>query len=251
MRIVLLQSALVALTACGGVSVGGTVTDVTGAPIEGAKVTLHAPGSMCQGTSGSDGAFSVGCSDGDYEAAISHAGYVTKKVDIKGSEQSSFELGPQALTKIPEKEGLFLLEEGVYREPDRGLLARNTEGPKGASTNMDYCLDRENSKVNGFAAGEISMYAREHTEWRVWKLGEEGCAYKKVRLDVRWEQTFGDQIKPDRNELEPGHELITLKLEPDTDYFLSDWKGGFFTAQKGEYADDRQRYGGWFFTTKK
>ncbi len=248
----LLSSSLILglLTACGGITISGQITDVTGAPLEGSTVSVHATGTLCQTTADAEGRFSLGCKEGEqFDVAIAQTGYVSKSIPIDGTAGTTFDLGAQALIKIPESDGLFLLTEGNYTAPERGLLLRNTQGPKGASTHMAYCLDVSNSKPNVVPAGNLALYSKNADDWRVWTLDDEGCAYRKERLDTRWKQTYGDKLAVKREEVQNQHELVTMPVAKGANYVIADWHAGFFNEEKGEYEDDRVRYGGWWITT--
>lgn len=250
MRIAPLTLTIGLLTGCGGITITGQVTDVTGAPLEGGMISVLASGTRCQTTADAEGRFSLGCTEGEqFDVAITQTGYVSKSIPIDGTQGTTFDLGAQALIKIPESDGLFVLQEGNYTPPERGLLLRNTKGPKGASTHMAYCLDVANSKPNVYEPGQLAMYAKRTDEWRVWKLDDEGCAYRKERLDTRWKQTYGEKAEVKREEVQSEQELVTVTLEPGANYVIADWHAGFFNEKKGEYEDDRVRYGGWWIST--
>lgn len=239
-------------TGCGGMTVEGQVTDVTGAALENASVTAHATGSMCSSLTGADGAFSLSCESGkQYKLAIGQVGYVTKEIDLDATENSAFSVGPQVLVKIPERDGLFILRAGEYVEPTPGLLARDREGSKDSPTKKSFCIDREASPPNIVDAGKLAMYAKRRVDWRTWKLDDDGCAYILERLDTRWEKTYGERVTAHREEVQTDQEVVLLPLQADSEYFIANWHAGFFNQDKGEHADDRSRYSGWFFTTKR
>ncbi len=227
------------LLACAQMAIEGTVVDVEGQPIEGARIT--AIPSQCQAVSDAEGHFELTCATGTYEITAGHAGYVSATIErFDATERKRYDVGRMVLVPIPEEKGLLLYAD-TPKPLEPALLERRTgRGPDGPY--RAYCLPAGvEQPATVVPAGPRVFYDHEAPDWHLFRLDDEGCAYRMARRDGRWQKVWAQSPEVERKELEPGLSLVRVQLEPGR-YFIAHWEGGFFT--KGSLGD-RKGYTGY------
>ena len=232
-----LAFALVTAAGCTKMAVEGQVVDVTGTPIAAANITVM--NSPCHGQTDTEGKFEINCPPGEYTFNVVQNGYITETVDVEAIEHKRYDIGRTVLIKIPESEGLFLLQEGEYVPMKPGLLKQN-KGGSGASAYRNYCLAPE-TEINTLPAGVHALFDNESVGWRPWRVDPQDCAYKMVRDGRGWEVTYKDKPEFEERQAAPGKKISLIKLTPGK-YFIADWKQGFFTKTP----KDKKRYSGYY-----
>jgi hypothetical protein len=234
LRAPLALSLAAGLTACSNMAIDGSVVDVTGAPIVGANISaVGAP--QCSTTTGEDGRFELVCNPDTYTLTINAAGYLSKSYDqFDATERKRYELGQNALVKLPSEKGLLKFDQQSYTAMEPGHIIKKAGG-KGTDAYKHYCLDPQAEvPVNLFAAGTHPFFDNESIGWRPFRLDEDGCAYRmSPSSDTRWGVDYAEKASFETSQLEEGKEIVLLTLEPGR-YFIADWDQGFFTKVKAE-----------------
>ncbi len=240
--------ALLATTGCSRMAIDGKVADVAGQPIVGAMVSAVG-GAQCQTATGVDGTFELVCAPQHYELHIGKAGYVPKvKPDFDASERKRYDVGTLTLIKIPDTRGLTRFKGNEYVPMDRGWLTKKTAPGQGGFRH--YCLP-DGVPANRLAAGHSPFFDYESEGWKVFRLDDEGCAYKMSPDPARrgkWKVDYADRPKWETQRLEEGKEIVIMALTPGR-YFVADWAKGFFT--KGKLADGTEGYLGYYVEAVK
>jgi len=219
---------------CQGMSIVGTVTDVSGEPLEDARVTVV--GQLCTAATDAQGRFDLKCAEGTHQIAIGQQGYLSKEIEVEAVERKVYDIGPQVLIKIPQGEGLFLFDGASYATMEPGLVERRLEGkpPRGKS----FCVVRESSPSNTVKAGRVPIFAKRAEDWNVFRLDAEGCARRLVFDGAHWSVSYSE--KPEATVKDVGTEQSIHILElPAGEYFVAHWRGGTFVELK-----DREAPGG-------
>ncbi len=233
-----------ALSACSGTSFSGTVADVTGAPLTATTVTVV--GTQCQSVVDDAGAFSFGCQPGEHRVAIARSGYISKEIEVDATEPNNYDLGKTVLIRIPSGEGLFMFNGSEYAPMERSTLQRTLVG----SDQKAFCLNAETAKPNAQKAGRVPLFDKEYSEWRAWKLDADGCAYKSTRDGSKWEETYAERPSHVEQRLEPGKTVYLVDM-PAGDYFIADWRNGWFVEDKDpDRAKADKHYAGFLIRTK-
>lgn len=212
----------------GGFSIDGSITDVTGAPLEGATIGML--GSTCQALTNAEGTFHFTCGTPSESIFVLSEGYVSEEIQLSDTELVPHTIEPVKMVKIPDAKGLFLFDGAAYVEMKPGFLTRRLTGNRKEPSNRDYCLNRELSAPNTLKAGEVSLYDWEHPGWRPWIMDDEDCAYRTERVSKhRMKETHATKPAGKTRVLEVGRqEIVTFELEPGS-YFIADWgTSGFF-----------------------
>ncbi|TNE85778.1 MAG: carboxypeptidase regulatory-like domain-containing protein [Deltaproteobacteria bacterium] len=214
------------LVGCGGTSFEGTVVDHTGAPVEGATVTVV--GNLCQAQTDASGHFDIGCNSakGDVTLSAGHEGFVSAENAVSVTDAKAYPLGQFELVGIPAGDELLTLREGgTYKAPEAGHIVKDVGN--GSDAVASFCL-AEGTPENKLASDELVLFDKGHEGWRLWRVGEDGCVYRKQRLDRgKWERTYGDKLATASRELGGQYKLHTLTLEPGR-YWVGEWANGFF-----------------------
>ncbi len=234
-RIAALAAVLVTV-GCTRMAIDGVVTDVAGEPIPGAMVSAVG-GAQCQQATDASGAFSLVCKPAHYELHIGKHGYIPQVIeDFDASERKRYDIGSQALIKIPSSTGLTRFKGNEYVRMDRALLQRRSAS--GSSGYRHYCLDEKAGAVTQVAAGMQPFFDYESGGWKAFRLDDEGCAYRMSPDPAgkgKWRVDYADKPEVETRQLEHGKEIVIMKLTPGR-YFIADWERGFFT--KGRLPDD-------------
>ena len=230
---------LALIVACGGPQVTGTVVDGGGEPLEGVHVT--AVGTLCQTTSDAAGRFQLSCRAGTHQLAISRRGYVSEErtLDLAGAE----DLGEVPLVRIPEGEGLFLLEGGHYTRMSPSHLERRHTGPPRRPTGRAWCF-LEDPSPNPVDPGEVSIFAKGVPDWRLFRLDEEGCARRMSREGERWDVTWDERPHGSRRSVSSEQSVHVHELAPGR-YAVVPWRSGSFREDRPASAEaGARRYQG-------
>ncbi len=232
------------LAGCGGTVIEGSIVDVAGKPIPGARAAAF--GTTCMDQTDEQGHFELKCPAGEYDLIFSADGYTDERMTLAATERKTYDLGPQTLVKIPESKGLFLLVNDSYEAMKPGELVGRRK-KEGGTVTRSFCLDREASQPNEVPAGEATFFDYEHPGWRPFRLDDEGCAYRdRKNKQHRWKVEYRERAKFTSKEVNEGKRLVTIDFEPG-EYFIADWKG-FFVPVEGE--SDEKRYGGYWIVVK-
>ena len=202
-------------------------------------------GTTCQTFSDSQGAFQLKCKPGELELAVGQKGYVTQQILVEAVDRGTYPLGRISLVKIPEEVGLWLFDGSAYAGMEAGLLTRRTVGPKDSPWAKNYCIDRDSSTANQVAAGTVSLFDNRSPEWRAWTLDEEGCAYRMTREGRRWKNVYGEQTRYEHQRVDDTRAVIKMEL-PAGEYFVANWREGFFSPDGETHPDGLQRYTGYW-----
>jgi len=232
------------LAGCGKMAIDGTVSDVSGEPIVGARVTLI--GTQCQTVTDAEGRFELPCLPGVYTLTIGADSYLAQDIEqFDASERKRYDVGTRNLIKLPTDKGLLKFVDNAYEPLARGWIERR-KGGSGTDQWKIYCLPEDEAEraeipVNTFAAGNQPFFDNDSGGWRAWKLDEEGCAYR-MAPDTKssWEMTYGEKPEMQEQRLEDGKSIVVLALEPGA-YFVADWGTGFF---KSATENERKAYWG-------
>ena len=107
------------LVGCGKMAVDGTVQDVAGEPIAGARVTLI--GSQCQAVTDAEGKFALPCLPGVYDLTIGADGFLAHDLAaFDASERKRYDIGVRTLIKMPTDKGLLRFTDHAYEPLERG-----------------------------------------------------------------------------------------------------------------------------------
>ena len=237
MRAPLLSLALAALsvgalTACGKMAIDGEVVDAAGNPVVGARV--GAVGSLCEAQTDDAGKFAFECTPGPYDLSITMPGYVGEAVPtVQATERKRYDVGRRLLVKVPEQEGLLVFDGQDYRALTPGRLERRAGGV-GAKAFKHYCLSDKESPANPFGAGPQPFFDnRTDGKWRVYRLDEDGCAYRmSPKSDTQWGIDYAERLTPTTKTVEQGRDIVVMDLQPGR-YFVADWEAGFFVKLPG------------------
>lgn len=205
------------LAACGRPTVAGTVTDLEGAPLADARITVV--GTLCQGATDAAGRFEVPCQGGEHRVAITQQGYVSKQVDVTLSD-GTHDLGAQALVRIPDGEGLFLFEGAGYATMAPSLLEERR-----SAAGRAWCWV-EGGAENPVAAGRVPIFAKQAGDWRVFRLDEEGCARRLERQGAHWKVTYTERPEETTEAVGTEQAVHILSLTPGR-YVVVPWEGDF------------------------
>jgi len=227
---------------CARMAIDGQVTDVAGEPIVGAMVTAVG-GAQCQTQTDETGAFELVCKPLHYEIHIGKHGYIPEVLEnFDASERKRYEMGKRTLIKIPATRGLTRFKGNEYVGMERGWLTRDTAG--GPTGYRNYCVDPA-APANRLAAGMSPFFDYESEGWKVFRVDEEGCAYRMSPDPARkgkWKVDYADRPKWETRQLEEGKDIVIMELPPGR-YFIADWGRGFFT--KGTLPDGQKGYLGY------
>ena len=240
------------LVGCGKMAIDGTVQDVAGEPIVGARVTLI--GNQCQTVTDAEGKFALPCLPGVYDLTIGADGFLAHDLRaFDASERKRYDVGVRTLIRMPTEKGLLRFTDNEYVSLERGWIERR-KGGSGTDQWKIYCLPEDEAEAaaipeNTFAAGNQPFFDNDSGGWRAWKLDEEGCAYRMAPDSTSsWEMTYG--VKPEQQEqqLEEDKSIVVLALEPGR-YFVADWTTGFFKmAREGD--KEEKAYWGYHFVVQ-
>lgn len=224
-----MRAALFLLIGCGGTSFEGTVVDHTGKPMEGALVTVV--GNLCQSQTDAAGAFAIGCNSakGSVTLSAGQTGFVSAETTVQVGDKTAYPVGSLELIGIPEGEGLFWREGADDKRLESGHIVKDVvQQPEAIAS---YCLV-EGAPVNALASTELVLFDKGHEGWRLWRVDDEGCVYKKRRVDRgQWERISGDKLQPAQRDLGGHQELATLTLESGR-YWIGEWGNGFFAPDR-------------------
>ncbi|MBW1879285.1 MAG: carboxypeptidase regulatory-like domain-containing protein [Deltaproteobacteria bacterium] len=212
---------------CRGMSIVGSVTDVSGQPLEDARVTII--GQLCFAPTDAQGRFDLKCAEGTYKIAIGQQGYISKEIEFDALERKIYDIGPQVLIKIPEGTGLFLFDGASYTTMEAGLVERTLEGkpPRAKS----FCVLRDDSPPHAVKAGRVPIFSKRADDWNVFRLDAQGCARRLAFDGAHWSVTYSE--KPDATVKDVGTEQSIHILELAAgEYFIADWRGGTFVEAK-------------------
>jgi hypothetical protein len=241
--------AALGVTGCSRMAIDGQVADVAGEPIAGAMVTAVG-GAQCQSRTDETGTFELVCSPQHYEVHIGKTGYIPEVLEaFDASERKRYEIGVRTLIKIPSERGLTRFKGNEYVPMVRGWLEKTTaSGPNGY---RHYCLKDDDVPVNTLAPGLNPFFDYESEGWKVFKLDDEGCAYRMSPGKdgkAKWQVDYADRPKSETRELEHGKDIVIMDL-PQGRYFIADWSKGFFT--KGKLPDGKSGYLGYLVDTNR
>jgi hypothetical protein len=231
---------------CRGMSIVGTVTDVSGQPLEDARVTVI--GQLCIATTDAQGRFDLGCAEGTHLIAIGQQGYLSKEIEVEAVERKVYDVGPQVLIKIPEGEGLFLFDGANYSTMEPGLVERQLEGkpPRGKS----FCVMREASPPNTVKAGRVPVFAKRAGDWNVFRLDEKGCARRLTFDGAHWSVAYSEKPEATVKDVGTEQSIHILELEAG-EYFVAHWRGGnFVEAKKAMEPGGPKRYSGFLLAAE-
>lgn len=224
----------------------GTVQDVTGAPLEGARVTVV--GTLCQDITDDAGRFSLSCQPEPWKVMVVKKGYVSEEVDVDASEGDDHDLGTRTLVPIPEGgSGLYVYREGAWHRPGAGVLERRLDPPRGMPDRRSYCLLPDESASTEVPADELLLYEKGTTDWSLFRLDDDGCARHLTRDGRAWKIEYSEQPHSVGREVGGSQRLHTVDLEPG-EYFLAWWRGGNFVETSASQ-DGPRRYAGFHLVT--
>lgn len=217
---------LVILAGCGSTTFEGAVADHRGQPLEGALVTVV--GNLCQARTDGSGGFALGCNSAKGEVTVSAGmeGFVSAERTLSVTSGEAHSLGSLELVGIPTGDALlFVRDGGDDHVPEVGHIVKRVEGRDEAESS--FCLV-EGTPTHTLSNGTLVLFDKGHEGWRLWRVGEDGCVYKKQRVDRgKWERTFGDKLATDVRELGGQLKLHQIDLEPGR-YWVGEWANGFF-----------------------
>ncbi len=244
----LAAGAALSVTGCSRMAIDGQVADVAGEPIVGAMVSAVG-GAQCQSQTDETGSFELVCSPQHYEIHIGKTGYIPEVLeDFDASERKRYEVGKRTLIKIPSERGLTRFKGNEYVAMERGWLEKSTAG--GKSGYRHYCL-KGDVPVNTLVAGLNPFFDYESEGWKVFRLDDEGCAYRMSPDPTgkrKWKVDYADRPTWETRELETGKDIVIMDL-PAGRYFIADWNKGFFS--KGKLADGQEGYLGFLVETAR
>lgn len=202
------------------VELTGSVTDLAGAPVEGARVQAEG----CEAVSAADGSFRVRCERALHRFAVSHPAYAGASMEIDATGLLSPEPESVMLRAWPTEPGLYI--EPDYRPVPAPGLARTATAEE-----QRYCLPA-GAEVGTAPAG-TALFDVHEVEWRLYRLDEEGCA---LRLHTRdggtyWSPT-ATRVELAPVELATGHFRVPLPAEAGR-YVAVPWMEGFFVPRAG------------------
>ncbi|MCB9746083.1 MAG: carboxypeptidase regulatory-like domain-containing protein [Alphaproteobacteria bacterium] len=231
---------IVALTGCSQMAIDGQVTQVNGAPLEGAVVT--AIGTQCRDTTDAEGRFELVCLPGTYDISIGAMSYISETIEaFEATERQRYDLGKRPLIRIPEEKGLLLFDGERYTPMRPGRLERRVGG-SGMSAYKHYCLPPKGTEVNTLRAGPQGFFDNESEGWRPWRLDAEGCAVRmSPETPTQWGFTYKEKAEFQTRAVAQDKKLVLMNLEPGR-YFIADWRKGFFTKAD----DDEGGYTGFY-----
>ena len=189
-------------------------------------------GTLCQEHTDEQGFFELKCKQkGAVQVAISQTGYVSKSIEWVPSATKQTDLGKVHLIKIPTEQGLFLFDGASYKTMQPGHVQRNVTS--GSSVEKNYCIARDRSSENRRPAGTIPLFDNEHDGWRIWKLDDEGCAWRMRCKNSRskCEAVYRERMRGEERQLEDAKRIVLVDLQPG-EYFIADWSAGIFVKNK-------------------
>jgi len=229
---------------CQGMSIVGTVTDVSGQPLEDARVTVV--GQLCTAATDAQGRFDLSCSEGDHMVAIGQQGYISKEIEVQALERKVYDVGPQVLIKIPEGEGLFLFDGANYATMEPGLVERHLEGKNAKS----YYVVRDASPANKVKAGHVPIFAKRAEDWNVFKVDAEGCVRRLTFDGAHWSVAYSEKPESTSKDVGTEQSIHILDLQPG-EYFVAHWRGGNFVEVKdAEGPGGLKRYSGFLLVAE-
>lgn len=202
------------------VELTGSVTDLAGVPVEGARV--QAAG--CEAVSAPDGTFRLHCPRALHRFAVSHPAYAGASMEIDATGLLSPEPETVMLRAWPTEPGLYI--EPNYRPvPAPGLTRTAT------ANEQRFCLP-EGAEVGSAPAG-TALFDVHEVEWRLYRLDAEGCAMRLATRDggTFWSPT-ATRVEVAPVELAAGHFRVPLPAEPGQ-YVAVPWMDGFFVPRAG------------------
>lgn len=236
--------ALLAIAAgCARAEAVGRVTDASGAPLAGARVSVV--GAPCHTTTDASGGFTLACAPGRWQMVVSERGYLSAQIEVDAREPGTHPVGTRTLVDVPRGEGLFARQAASWTRIPPAWAQRTLEGDRTDPTSARFCLEPEVSVPFVAQAGVVEVFSVRAPDWRAWRLDTDGCAWRLERQGPRWRTTWADQPRSHTQALGDDHAWVFLTLEPG-DYFLSRWAGSF-VADPSAGAD---RYGGWWLQVR-
>lgn len=236
-RVALRFSALLlALAACARPTVSGTVVDPTGAPLEGATLTLV--GTLCQGLTGADGTFSIPCAPGEYELVASLQGWHSAHPEVDATTREDHPVGAVELVPMAPGDGVFHLDGAAWAQAAPGWLGRAGDD----RTSRAYCVLADESPVTEVPRALVLIEHRAEA-WKLLRLDAEGCAQRLEGREGAWRVTWQEEPEPRTRRL--GEDTVhRYALEPG-DYALVEWPSGRLRADaaRSEAAGDKRYVG--------
>lgn len=212
---------------CGSsTSFTGQAVDPGGAPVEGALVTVV--GTLCQARTDAQGSFDLSCAQarGDARVSIGQTGYVSLEQELSVADGKAHPLGTLVLDGIPEAQGVSLRRGASYEQPPVTHLVKALQDRP--ETVASFCLSNNEAEAWAVDGTELVVFDKQHTGWRLWRVEDDGCVYKKTRIDRgEWERTLGDKLEPSIRDVGSDQRIASFTLEPGR-YFLGNWANGFF-----------------------
>ena len=149
--------------ASGGTAVTGTVSDVGGGPIGGARITMQSDTAMLGGKpelialTGADGRYQISLADGSYRASASHDDYTraSRSLELTGKpQQVDFTLAPGGVIRgqVVSRDGAPMPGALVHAQGGRGRFQQGMRAPVIADAGGNFT-------VRSLQSGAISLTA--------------------------------------------------------------------------------------------
>lgn len=212
---------------CGNsTSFTGQAVDPGGNGIEGALVTVV--GTLCQARTDAQGGFDLSCAQarGDARVSIGQTGYVSVERELSIADGQAHPLGTLVLDGIPEAQGVSLRRGATYEQPPVVHLVKAMQDRP--ETVASFCLSDNAAEAFTVDGDELVVFDKQHPGWRLWRVEDDGCVYKKKRIDRgEWERILGDKLEASIRDVGSDQRIARFTLEPGR-YFLGNWSNGFF-----------------------
>lgn len=225
----MLSLALLFSVACSTTSVEGRVTDRTNAPIAGASVSTPSEG--CEAISAADGGFRIECPPGQWRLNTSREGYLSHSQELSVVDGERVSLPPIALVAVPSETGLYALIDDEFKALQPAILNRATD-QNGVAKRRRFCVNRETERATTAAAGKLSVLEQGTVGWRMFRMDNDGCAYRDAKTrEGHWVVEHQQQPEVDSAALNKSATMHQLSLDPGH-YFVAHW-AGFFAPTEG------------------
>lgn len=185
---------------------------VDGAAIAGATLVA----SDCEAVTGPDGRFSVHCPPGRRTFVVSHPAFFPTSA---AAGEVALDV---ALDPIPVAPGVYVATHTRLVELPRVALLRSGDETAGWA----FCVGEPSPSASRVRPGEVRLLDNHDVDWRLFPIGEDGCAYRLEHANGEWWTSSTRAIPVKReSELAPGRSWLTVTLQPGR-YALIDWYAG-------------------------
>lgn len=198
------------------------------APVVGA--VLHADGveADCDAVTGPDGRFRVRCPRGAWSFAVTHPAYLPGAWAVSADASGELDVGGTTLVRVPTEPGVHVrTSSGFVPLPSAPLVRAVDEGRE-----QRLCVSKDHAPL-AVPAGRLRLLDNHVADWRVWKVAEDGCAWRLQKgQGDHWSWT-AERLEPAATEeLAPGRTWVDLDL-PAGDYVVAEWYADYFVRDEG------------------